>query len=109
GDQVRGAGTAGGEADADLAGELGVRAGHEGGHLLVAHLHEVDPVLRPLQGAQRPVYPVSGVAKDAPDAPSMQALDEEVADGLAHERQTAERNLAFRSFDEDGRVQRRTV
>jgi len=29
-------------ADADLAGELRMRAGHEGGHLLVAGLHELQ-------------------------------------------------------------------
>ena len=34
------------QADADFAGELGVRAGHEGGHLLVADLDEVEVVLR---------------------------------------------------------------
>ena len=31
----------GGEADADLAGELGVPARHERGHLLVAHLDQL--------------------------------------------------------------------
>ena len=33
---------AGGEADAHFAGEFGVRAGHEGRHLLVPHLHVID-------------------------------------------------------------------
>ena len=35
----------GGQAHADLAGELGVGARHEGGHLLVPHLDELELAL----------------------------------------------------------------
>ncbi len=42
----------GGEADAGFAGELGVGAGHEGGHLLVADLDELGA--RPRRGRTRP-------------------------------------------------------
>jgi hypothetical protein len=48
-EQVDGARAGGRQAHADLAGELGVRAGHEGGQFLVARLHE----LRSLAGAVR--------------------------------------------------------
>jgi hypothetical protein len=41
--QVDRAGPGGREADAHLAGELGVAARHEGRHLLVARLDELDP------------------------------------------------------------------
>ena len=41
-EEVDGARARGRQADADLAGEFRVRAGHEGGHLLVADLDELD-------------------------------------------------------------------
>src|SRR5204862_534651 len=40
--KVNRARAAGRQAHADLAGELGVRAGHERRHLLVAHLHQLE-------------------------------------------------------------------
>ena len=45
-EQVDRAGPGGRHADADLAGELGVRARHERGHLLVADLDELGPADR---------------------------------------------------------------
>ncbi len=77
-----------GEADADLAGPLGVGAGHEGGLLLVAGLDEPDGVLGVLEAVQRARDPVDAVAwepVDAADAPGVEAAEEEVGDGLAHD------------------------
>ena len=42
GDQMRRAGPGGRDADAELAGELGVGRGHEGRHFLVPRLDELD-------------------------------------------------------------------
>ncbi len=67
------------QADADLAGELRVRTRHEGGHLLVAHLDELHPLLGARERAHDPVDAVARVAVDAPDAPVGEPLDEEVA------------------------------
>ncbi len=44
-EQVDRAGAGGRQADPDLAGELGVRAGHERGHLLMADLDELRAVI----------------------------------------------------------------
>jgi hypothetical protein len=48
-EQVDRAGTRRRQADADLAGELRVRAGHEGRHLLVADLDE--PIASPARSS----------------------------------------------------------
>ena len=50
--QVDGAGAGGGDAHADLAGELGVAAGHEGGHLLVARLDELGVAVGAVERAE---------------------------------------------------------
>ena len=62
--QVDRAGTGGGDAHADLAGELGVGAGHERGHLLMPHLHEVELVAGPVERADQAVDAVAGIAED---------------------------------------------
>ncbi len=86
GDQVRSARSRGGEADAQLAGEFGVGARHEGGHLLVANLDELDLAVRPVERLDHPVDAVSGVAEDLAHAPGVQAFDDEISNGLAHVR-----------------------
>lgn len=55
----------GGEAHPDLSGELGVGAGHEGRHLLVAHADIVECLGAPAHGAHDPVDAIAGVAEDA--------------------------------------------
>ena len=82
--EVDRAGARGRHADAGLAGELGVGAGHEGRDLLVRHLDELEPVLVPLERAEDAVDAVARVAVDALDAPGGQPLQHEVADGRAH-------------------------
>ncbi len=54
-----------GHAHPDFAGEFSVGAGHEGRHLLVAHLHESDVLLGALQSPQEPVDAIAGIAIDA--------------------------------------------
>ena len=77
GDQVGGSRTAGCEADAELARELCMRHGHEGAHLLVARLDEVDLAIA-LDGADHAVDAVSGIAVDPFHAPRLEAFDEKV-------------------------------
>ena len=77
-------GPAGGEADAEPAGELGVAAGGERGRLLVPALDEADLVLVLAQGLEDPVDPVAGQAEGRIHAPVDQLLDDDVARGLRH-------------------------
>jgi hypothetical protein len=61
--EVDGAGTARREAHADLARELGVRAGHERGHLFVPHLDERElTLLEPTERRHDSVDPSPGYA-----------------------------------------------
>jgi len=89
-EQVDRAGPRGGEADADLARVLRVRAGHERRHLLVADLHELQQPVRidraagAVQRAHDPVDPVARIAIDPADAVGGEAVEQVAADGLAH-------------------------
>jgi hypothetical protein len=78
-EEVDGAGARRGQADADLAGELRVRARGEGGELLVADLRELDLVADLVERAQDPVDAVAGIAVDALDAPFGEPLEHELA------------------------------
>ena len=77
-------GARGGEAHAHLAGPLCVAAGHEGGHLLVPGLDEIDLVGVPVERPEGRVDPVAGIAVDALHAPLGEPLEHEVGGGLAH-------------------------
>ena len=77
GDEVGRTRAAGRKTDAKLAGELGMGDRHEGAHLLVARLDEVNACV-PLDGADDAVDPVSGVTEDPGDTPRLEAIDEEV-------------------------------
>ncbi len=83
-EQVDRARAGGRHADADLAGELGVGAGHERRQLLVARLHELELVAVLVERAQQPVDPVTGIAVDALHAEAAKALQDEGADVLGH-------------------------
>ncbi len=72
------------DADAQLAGELGVGTGHEGSHLFVPGLDEFDLAARAVQGAEHTVDPVAWVTKDAAYAPLVQPLDQKIAYSAAH-------------------------
>ena len=71
-------------ADADLAGELRVRAGHERGHLFVAHLDEFDFAAGAIERAEHAVDPIAGIAVDAFHAPVGETSDQEIARGFGH-------------------------
>jgi hypothetical protein len=73
-----------GEADPDLAGVLGMSAGHESGHFLVPDLDEVHLVLRPVKRADQTVDAVAREAEHAPYTPLPEPLPEEVANRLGH-------------------------
>ena len=77
-------GARGGHADADLAGQLGVRGGHERRQLLVAGLDELDVVAVLVERAEQAVDAVARVAVDALDAPLVEAAEDEGADVLGH-------------------------
>jgi hypothetical protein len=83
-EKVDGAGSGGCDAAADLAGELRVRTGHEGGHLLVPDLRELRILVGTLECAEEAVDPVTGVPVDAVDSPVTQSLQDEVCDELGH-------------------------
>src|SRR4051794_1128074 len=82
---MRGAGSRGRDADAELAREFGIGRGHEGRHFLVARLDERDLILLAPQRAEHSVDAVTGVAEYLRDAPGQQALDDKISDGSAHE------------------------
>ena len=72
------------EADADVAAELRVRAGHECRELLVGGLDELDRVAVLVEAAEDPVDAVAGIAVDAGDAVPVEPLEDVRADGLRH-------------------------
>jgi hypothetical protein len=82
----------GGDADADLAGELRVAAGHEGGHLLVAYLDELRVPVGAVERAQEAVDPVTGVAEHAVDAPGRETFQNIVGNHGRH-RSSSSRKL----------------
>src|SRR5690242_19811808 len=67
------------EAAADLTGEFGVRAGHEGRRLFMAHLHEAESffLLRFSDRLHYAVDSVSRKAEDGVDAPVKQGFDKD--------------------------------
>src|SRR5438094_10592464 len=67
------------QADSDLTGELGVRAGHERCHLLVSHLHEIDRVFGALERTHDPVDAIARITVDTLDTPLAEPTHEKVA------------------------------
>ena len=72
------------EADADLACPFRVCAGHEGRHLLVADLDELELVRRPVERADDRVDAVAGVPVDPADPVFVEPPEQEIGGGLAH-------------------------
>ena len=70
------------QAHADLTGEAGMAAGHEGCFLLVPNLHEVERILHAAQRRQQAVDAVARIAEQAVHAPLAEPLEDEIADGL---------------------------
>ena len=84
GDEVRSARTRGREAHAKLTREFRVGARHEGGHFLVPRLHERNLVASAIERAKDAIDAVTGIPEYPSDSPRVEALDHEIADGLAH-------------------------
>src|SRR5579871_1197214 len=83
-EQMNGARTGGSQADADLSGELGMSTSHEGGHLLVTHLDEVEFVFCPIQSSDQSIDAVTGVSKHSPYTPLRKSFPEKVRNGRTH-------------------------
>ena len=81
---MNGAGARGRHADTDLARPLGVAAGHECRHLLVANLHEVRIAVRAVERADQRIDAVAGIAVDALYAPLGKALQQKVGHEIGH-------------------------
>jgi hypothetical protein len=79
-----GARPAGGHTDTYLAGELGMRTGHKGRHLLVPGLDEINLVLGAVESAHHSIDAVPGIAINAFDAPGDQSSYYKIADLLTH-------------------------
>ena len=86
------------EADADLATELGVAAGHERGRFLVSRLDERDPFGGTVERADDAVDAVTGIAVDATHAPSHQARDEGIGNGVGHDSWVATPKRGIRAL-----------
>ena len=63
-----------GEAHADFAGELRVRARLEGRELLVARLHELNAMVAAIEGAHDSIDAVSRITVNTPHTPGGEAL-----------------------------------
>src|SRR3954452_13824554 len=72
------------KADSDFTGELGCRTGHEGSHLFMPDLHEVDGAFCSIQCRHKAADAVSGIAEHPPHAPGVEAHPEEIRNGLGH-------------------------
>jgi hypothetical protein len=82
--QVNGARARRGKAHADLARELRMTTGHEGGELFMTGLHEGHPVGRAVERAQNAVDAVARISVDARDTPLGKALQQEVGHSVGH-------------------------
>ncbi|MNE41717.1 hypothetical protein D3C80_1358030 [compost metagenome] len=78
---VGGAGAAGDEADARLAGQLAVRLGHVGGAALLAAHHQVDLLADIVQGVEHRQVALAGHAEGALHAIEQKGIDQNLATG----------------------------
>ena len=85
-EQMNRAGPGGCQAHADLAGELRMRTGHEGGHFFMANLHELRLVIRAFEGAHDAVDAVARKSVDSVDAPVQKTLQKKIGNTFTHGR-----------------------
>jgi len=78
-EQVDGAPTRGRQAAADLAGELGVRGGHERAHLLVPGLDQLRVTLGTIQRTQHGQDAVPGVTVNPVNTPLAEPVEDEIS------------------------------
>src|SRR3954453_19639955 len=74
-----------GQADADVAAELRVRARHERRELLMGGLDELDLAAVLMEAAEDAVDPVPGIAVDRSHAVSVQPLEGGCANRFSHD------------------------
>src|SRR3954465_14239638 len=93
------------KADPDFTGEFGCRTGHEGSHLFMPDLHEVDGAFCSIQCRHEAADAVSGIAEHPPHAPGVEAHPEEIRNGLGHdhislagEQRSSRSDVAVRSL-----------
>src|SRR5690606_10199209 len=84
GQQVGRARTRGGDANAQPAGEFRICRSHEGSHLFMPGLDEADLSIGPVERTEYAVDAVSGIPIDAPHAPLVKPLDDEISDCRGH-------------------------
>jgi hypothetical protein len=77
-------GARGGKTNPEVAGELSMATGHKRGHLLVAHLDELQPALGPPDGAHNAIDTVAGVSINPRNTPLQQPLYEKITDRTVH-------------------------
>src|SRR4051812_21646217 len=65
---------------AHLTGELGMAAGHEGRHFLVAHLNEADPVIIAVERAHEAVDAIARISIDSSNTPGGEPFENVIAD-----------------------------
>jgi hypothetical protein len=82
--QMQPARSGGGKTDAELAGVLRIRAGHERGRLLVPDLNEPDRVLALPERFHDAVDSVARQPEHDLDAPALQHVDEHIRSGFPH-------------------------
>jgi hypothetical protein len=75
-----------GHAHANLAGELGMGAGHERSQLFMTGLDERHAIARAIERAQQSVDAVSGVSINSCHAPLGQSLEDVIRHRLSHRR-----------------------
>ena len=84
-EQMNSAGAGSGQADTDLARELGVCARHECGHFFVARLDESKAVAGAIERAEDPVDAIPRIPIDARDTPLGQARNNKISNGRRHD------------------------
>ena len=93
-EQVNRPGPRGRHADADLAGQLGVRAGGEGGDLLVARLHELDLLTVLVKAPQNAVDAIAGIAVDPAHPMLVKSSQYECSNGFRHRSSSLRSSLS---------------
>src|SRR5665213_2645824 len=73
-------GPGGSQANADLAGKLGVRARHKCRHLFMANLDELELVADAIEGAGNAVDTIARVSVDTIEPPVDESLQQEITD-----------------------------
>lgn len=77
-EEMNAARAGGGDADADAAGEFGIRAGGEGSGFLVPHVDETNAVLVLTQSFEDAVDAIAGQTENRVHTPGDEAFDQHI-------------------------------